>query len=1187
MSARSAVGCHIVLHVVSSALLAGSIAEAGAVPDDQVDAERRCVALLNTTRIDPEVRQVHGGILVREIFRQAILIAARDELGASTRDSTIREPTSPSGSAPFLTLDAQIRNYRNKHIEVAIDKVSHQYRQSIQNLQIRLDEDNSIDYLKLVQRAEKLSRTAFVEALRDSGLGGAPNRKASDSKLSDESSESLDQVNFLSQFNALRRIHSTIRSSGESPETLSGLVRGYANLGLLTEPYWNASHKAFKARSLLYAQRLVADKPRSPFALRNRAYALALTGLHGSALMDLETADAMEPSAPKPSIHEASAASDRPEWVDVIKAYCSYDRDLFAEIEARGRRSAALAAVLGFVSVQNQELNELIISSAEKALNWQPDCFRVMEGMCDVGEVSHLHGATLIGPYSLMEVLPARLAELPDLPEKVETWRSAALRTANDGGRVDESSDDPWSDAQIETRLDLIKATLNAGNPGDDAGEPSWAVLARMVEEVSLVLLERRLRFMKYSWGVPIDEFLAQALPIVEGHPYEPVIANYDLDWRRDAQQATRLLGRVRFRDEGFWQGILWDEEKRSFKLDDGRQPIDESFKRAMNHCDETVRDVELLFRWEPQEKHADLARRLLRISPKSAVAVGAKIWWDWSAQTQELAVQWEKEFWNHPLVTMNLGARYKKLKQFEDAIRCLKRSIEISPELKAYQHLAWLYKDQGDDDEWKRYLDEFLAFGPHGLTDDRVRYWLARHFMKRGQWEAALPYAEEAAESWAEWAMEILAECYEGMGQWDEAEQWMRRTAERYPDSAFSYVLWCKRTGYGDADAARRLFSPRMETISRNSTTRELRQLGTFRAFYGELAKSQVAYEKVFDRDGNPYDGLHAATLADEQNDTATRDALLKRAASSEKDHPVYRSLADLFTRNLDGSIDVPSLIAEIEDRLAEARKYDALRVCYFVGRFLDHRGLEDEAVEFLSRAASITAKHSRDRTIAIHSLRTRFGGRNTSIPGSKSRAAQDGESAGRPTPLHDLAQQHDLGGVRVLLQAGADYTAIDEFGNTPVHKAAKSGNRQMVSLFIKSGAEHDIVTASCLGMLEKVKEFVESDPSLVNKEIGGWSPLHGACALGRTKVLEYLLDNGADINARDFGGDGWTPLHRAAAAKRRDIVNLLLRRGGDRDIRGGTPPETPLEAVRRMRPLDKETQLLLMSKNEQADQN
>ena len=61
---------------------------------------------------------------------------------------------------------------------------------------------------------------------------------------------------------------------------------------------------------------------------------------------------------------------------------------------------------------------------------------------------------------------------------------------------------------------------------------------------------------------------------------------------------------------------------------------------------------------------------------------------------------------------------------------------------------------------------------------------------------------------------------------------------------------------------------------------------------------------------------------------------------------------------------------------------------------------------------------------------------------------------------------------------------------------------------------------------------------------------------SLGYKKAAELLLDDGADINAKDRAG--LTALHAAVARDQADIVNFLLKREADvnaADKKGCTP--------------------------------
>jgi len=86
-------------------------------------------------------------------------------------------------------------------------------------------------------------------------------------------------------------------------------------------------------------------------------------------------------------------------------------------------------------------------------------------------------------------------------------------------------------------------------------------------------------------------------------------------------------------------------------------------------------------------------------------------------------------------------------------------------------------------------------------------------------------------------------------------------------------------------------------------------------------------------------------------------------------------------------------------------------------------------------------------------------------------------------------------------------------------------------------------------------VKHLLERHPDMKNiKDAGGWTLLH--TAYKSRELTEYLIENGADIDARSAGG--WTPLHNQAYNGHREGVELLLEHGADIEAKtsfGHTP--------------------------------
>ena len=81
--------------------------------------------------------------------------------------------------------------------------------------------------------------------------------------------------------------------------------------------------------------------------------------------------------------------------------------------------------------------------------------------------------------------------------------------------------------------------------------------------------------------------------------------------------------------------------------------------------------------------------------------------------------------------------------------------------------------------------------------------------------------------------------------------------------------------------------------------------------------------------------------------------------------------------------------------------------------------------------------------------------------------------------------------------------------------------------------------------GDLEKVKALLKDNPNLVfSKDDYGAMPLHYAAQGGRKDVVELLLANKADVNAKAKNDD--TPLRATSYGGHKDVAELLRQQGG-----------------------------------------
>ncbi|WP_295159424.1 ankyrin repeat domain-containing protein [uncultured Brachyspira sp.] len=117
------------------------------------------------------------------------------------------------------------------------------------------------------------------------------------------------------------------------------------------------------------------------------------------------------------------------------------------------------------------------------------------------------------------------------------------------------------------------------------------------------------------------------------------------------------------------------------------------------------------------------------------------------------------------------------------------------------------------------------------------------------------------------------------------------------------------------------------------------------------------------------------------------------------------------------------------------------------------------------------------------------------------------------------------DLEIAEVLLNNNADIKAKDNVdGSMAVHMASANGNNDIVKLLLLK------------------------DPSVINDvDNRGNTPLHWAAMKDKPDTIKLLMENGADIEAKDE--DGWTPLHYAAAFSSIQTVQTLVDLNADKE--------------------------------------
>ena len=88
------------------------------------------------------------------------------------------------------------------------------------------------------------------------------------------------------------------------------------------------------------------------------------------------------------------------------------------------------------------------------------------------------------------------------------------------------------------------------------------------------------------------------------------------------------------------------------------------------------------------------------------------------------------------------------------------------------------------------------------------------------------------------------------------------------------------------------------------------------------------------------------------------------------------------------------------------------------------------------------------------------------------------------------------------------------------------------------------DLATAIKTGDALTVERIVQKHPEIVNSPAWTPPPLHFAVFYNQAKIVEILLDHGADIEMRDPDRQS-TPLQYAIVYCHTELISLLLSRG------------------------------------------
>jgi ankyrin repeat protein len=155
--------------------------------------------------------------------------------------------------------------------------------------------------------------------------------------------------------------------------------------------------------------------------------------------------------------------------------------------------------------------------------------------------------------------------------------------------------------------------------------------------------------------------------------------------------------------------------------------------------------------------------------------------------------------------------------------------------------------------------------------------------------------------------------------------------------------------------------------------------------------------------------------------------------------------------------------------------------------------------------------------------------------------------------TALMNAVQNNDVDGVKKLIAQGVNVSELDANQDAPLVMAAYQGHTEIVRLLLEAGADVTAVdpgmkatalhAASYAGRTEAAKLLIEYHID-INKQgpVNGYTALHDAIWQNNIETAKVLIEAGANLTLKSHSGE--TPLDFARSKHRTEIVAMIERK-------------------------------------------
>lgn len=169
--------------------------------------------------------------------------------------------------------------------------------------------------------------------------------------------------------------------------------------------------------------------------------------------------------------------------------------------------------------------------------------------------------------------------------------------------------------------------------------------------------------------------------------------------------------------------------------------------------------------------------------------------------------------------------------------------------------------------------------------------------------------------------------------------------------------------------------------------------------------------------------------------------------------------------------------------------------------------------------------------------------------------------------TELITAVRNSDFSKMKALIDGGANVNEQDRAGaRTALHWAAKGGSQEALSALMAAKADPNLKDRQgrtpLWGAVETtpavVKFLIDNGADVNARDTVNATPLLWAAGFGRPETVSLLIANKADVKAVD--DNGWTALIWAAGIGQPETVDILIKAGADLNAADRQTGDTPL---------------------------